>query len=60
MSRTRVGVIGTGWWATESHIPVLQALPDVEGLGRQTDRIACIAWFSDAQEIASNDLAVVL
>jgi predicted dehydrogenase len=30
MSRTRIGVIGAGWWATESHIPVLQALPDVE------------------------------
>jgi predicted dehydrogenase len=30
MSRTRIGVIGAGWWAIESHIPVLQALPDVE------------------------------
>lgn len=30
MSRTRIGVIGAGWWATESHIPVLQRLPDVE------------------------------
>jgi predicted dehydrogenase len=30
MSRTRIGVIGAGWWATESHIPVLQAMPDVE------------------------------
>ena len=30
MARTRIGVIGAGWWATESHIPVLQALPDVE------------------------------
>ncbi|HEX4486079.1 MAG TPA: Gfo/Idh/MocA family oxidoreductase [Terriglobales bacterium] len=30
MSGTRIGVIGAGWWATESHIPVLQAMPDVE------------------------------
>jgi predicted dehydrogenase len=30
MSRTRIGVIGAGWWATQSHIPVLQALPEVE------------------------------
>lgn len=30
MSRTRIGVIGAGWWATESHIPVLKALPEVE------------------------------
>jgi predicted dehydrogenase len=27
---TRIGIIGAGWWATESHIPVLQSLPDVE------------------------------
>jgi predicted dehydrogenase len=30
MSHTRIGVIGAGWWATESHIPVFQSLPDVE------------------------------
>jgi predicted dehydrogenase len=30
MSPTRIGVIGAGWWATESHIPVLKTLPDVE------------------------------
>jgi predicted dehydrogenase len=30
MSLTRIGIIGAGWWATESHIPVLQALPSVE------------------------------
>src|SRR5438445_4176106 len=30
MSQTRIGIIGAGWWATESHIPVLQAIPGVE------------------------------
>jgi len=30
MPRIRIGVIGAGWWATESHIPVLKTLPDVE------------------------------
>ncbi len=30
MSRTRIGIIGAGWWATENHIPVLRSLPDVE------------------------------
>jgi predicted dehydrogenase len=30
MSRTKVGIIGAGWWATESHIPVFQAMGDVE------------------------------
>src|SRR5687768_1820180 len=28
--RIRIGVIGAGWWATENHIPVLQARPEVE------------------------------
>jgi predicted dehydrogenase len=30
MTSTKIGIIGAGWWATESHIPVLQSLPDVE------------------------------
>jgi predicted dehydrogenase len=45
MSLTKIGIIGAGWWATENHIPVLQALPDVQvayicGVGReQLERI---------------------
>jgi predicted dehydrogenase len=40
MLRTRIGIIGAGWWATENHIPVLQSLPNVDvtsicGLGRE-------------------------
>ena len=30
MTSTRIGIIGAGWCATESHIPVLQSQPDVE------------------------------
>jgi len=30
MPKTRVAVIGAGWWAAENHIPVLQSRPDVE------------------------------
>ncbi len=36
----KIGVIGIGWWAVENHIPMLQALPDVEvtsicGIGQE-------------------------
>jgi predicted dehydrogenase len=30
VSRTRIGVIGAGWWATANHIPLLAKRPDVE------------------------------
>lgn len=33
MRKIRIGIIGTGWWATENHIPVLQSLPEVEVAG---------------------------
>jgi predicted dehydrogenase len=33
MQKTRIGVIGAGWWAVENHIPVLQTRPDVEVVG---------------------------
>ena len=29
-AKARIGVIGTGWWATYAHIPTLKANPDVE------------------------------
>jgi predicted dehydrogenase len=30
MSKTRIGVIGAGWWATTCHLPALAARDDVE------------------------------
>ncbi|MEW5979316.1 MAG: Gfo/Idh/MocA family oxidoreductase [Acidobacteriota bacterium] len=30
MAKIRMGVIGTGWWAVENHIPVLKTFEDVE------------------------------
>lgn len=30
MSKVQIGIIGTGWWAVENHIPVLQSRDDVE------------------------------
>src|SRR5687768_2685597 len=31
--KARIGVIGTGWWATFAHLPSLAASPDVELVG---------------------------
>src|SRR5690348_308509 len=33
MPKTRIAVIGAGWWAAENHIPVLKSRPDVEVTG---------------------------
>jgi len=33
MSKTRIAVLGAGWWAAENHIPVLKSRPDVEVVG---------------------------
>ena len=30
MTRARIGMIGTGWWATDTHIPALLAHPQAE------------------------------
>lgn len=30
MTRARIGVIGTGWWATDIHIPALRAHPEAD------------------------------
>ncbi len=61
----KIGVIGIGWWAVENHIPVLQALPDVEvtavcGLGREKlqavqNRFGIGFGTEDYRELLSND-----
>ncbi len=33
MSKTRIGILGAGWWAVENHIPILKSLQDVEVVG---------------------------
>src|SRR6266446_9785081 len=33
VSKTRIAVLGAGWWAAENHIPVLKSRPDVEIVG---------------------------
>jgi predicted dehydrogenase len=32
-NRARVGVVGTGWWATHTHLPALVSNPDAEIVG---------------------------
>ncbi len=33
MARARVGIIGTGWWATHAHLPSLTSYADAEVIG---------------------------
>ena len=33
MARARMGVIGTGWWATQAHIPSLRAYEKADLVG---------------------------
>lgn len=33
MSKTRIAVLGAGWWAVENHIPILKSNRDVEVIG---------------------------
>lgn len=28
--KTKIGIIGAGWWAIDNHLPILKAAPDVE------------------------------
>jgi predicted dehydrogenase len=61
MTRARIGVIGTGWWATAAHLPSLVAHPDAEIVGvadldlakaRQTaDRFGVARAFGDHREL---------
>lgn len=48
--RARVGVIGTGWWATQHHIPSLKNYPSAELVGicdLQPDKLGRAADFYD-------------
>jgi predicted dehydrogenase len=61
MDRARIGVIGTGWWATAAHLPSLVAHPDAEIVGvadldlakaRQTaDHFGVARAFADHREL---------
>ncbi|MCA9860486.1 MAG: Gfo/Idh/MocA family oxidoreductase, partial [Thermomicrobiales bacterium] len=33
MANARIGIIGTGWWATHAHLPSLMSYPDAEVIG---------------------------
>jgi predicted dehydrogenase len=59
--RARIGVIGTGWWATAAHLPGLTAHPDADIIGvadlneekaRQTaDRFGVDRVFTDHRDL---------
>ncbi len=59
--RARIGVIGTGWWATAAHLPGLTAHPDAEIIGladlniekarRTADRFGVKQVFADHHEL---------
>ena len=61
----RIGVIGIGWWAVKNHIPMLQALPEVEvtaicGLGQEKlksvpERFGIRFGTEDYRELLSSD-----
>lgn len=62
----RIGVIGTGWWATQFHLPGLTDHPGAEvtavadvdeaGLTAAADRFGVAAAFTDPDELLSSEL----
>jgi predicted dehydrogenase len=64
--RARIGVIGTGWWATQHHIPSLVEFPAAELVGicdvqadklrRAADYYGIVGRFTDHRELLAQDL----
>lgn len=69
-NRVKIGIIGAGWWATATHIPVLDARDDVEivavcRLGEQVLRQIQDEWnipfaTEDYRELLQQDLDAVV
>ena len=61
----RIGVVGTGWWAAQTHIPVLQASGEAEVVAicdRDADRLAAVgdrfgiaARYRDCDELLAGE-----
>jgi predicted dehydrogenase len=61
----RIGVIGTGWWATRAHLPAIVANPDAalvaiaDPIDEKRDRAASVfepaASYTDHQEMLDNE-----
>jgi predicted dehydrogenase len=69
MKPVRIGAIGSGWWATSNHFPLLQGRDDVElvgvsGLGEDLENIRDRFGFTfsthDSQEILAADIDAVV
>ncbi len=70
MAKARVGVIGSGWWATHAHLPSLTTYADAEVVGLadldgERARITADAFgvpnaFSDHMELLELELELLL
>ncbi len=71
MNKPRIGIIGTGWWATQFHLPglvdyegaevVALADPDAAKLAAAAERFGIERTFADPQELlASGEVDAVL
>ncbi|HEX6355172.1 Gfo/Idh/MocA family oxidoreductase [Actinophytocola sp.] len=66
MNKPRIGVVGTGWWATQHHIPSLKAYdgaevaaladPDATALQRAADTYDVAKTFLDPRELYTSGL----
>lgn len=66
MERPRIGVVGTGWWATQAHLPALQLHPGAElvavcdddpgRVGAAARAFAVPHAFTDVAEMTSSGL----
>ena len=62
----RIGVVGTGWWATQAHLPALSAYdgaevaaladPDPRKLATAAERFGVGTTFEDANELFTSGL----
>ncbi len=62
----RIGVVGTGWWATQAHLPALSAYdgaevtaladPDPRKLATAAERFGVSTTFEDANELFTSGL----
>ena len=51
VEKARVGVIGTGWWATQAHLPALKKNPDAEVVAIADLREDVLAKAAEAYEV---------
>ena len=68
--KSKIGLIGAGWWATKNHLPILEKRNDIEltsvcRLGKEelqkvSDRFGFIHSTENYKELLENDLDGVI